>query len=44
MKKPPQPTMEQLQKELKELLVSKENPKRLKELQKKIDYFNWGIE
>lgn len=44
MKKPPHPSMEQLQKELRELLVSKENPKRLKELQKKIDYFNWGIE
>lgn len=44
MKKPPQPSIEQIEKELKELLVSKENPTRQKELQKKIDYFNWGIE
>lgn len=36
-------TIEQLQKELNSLKVSKENPTRQKELEKKIDYFNWGI-
>ncbi len=37
------PTIEDLDKERKALLVSKENPERLLELQKHLDYFNYGI-
>jgi hypothetical protein len=37
------PTIEDLDKERKLLLVSKENPERLQELQNKLDYFNYGI-
>jgi hypothetical protein len=44
MKKPKPPTIDEIEKEIKVLLVSKSNDKRLKELQKKIDFFNWGIE
>lgn len=44
MKKPKPPSIESLEKELNKLKVSKENPTRQKELQKKIDYFNWGIQ
>lgn len=43
MKKPKQPTIEQLTKERDKLLVSRSDPKRLEFLNKKIDYFNWGI-
>jgi len=37
-------TIDEIEKEIKFLLVSKTDNQRLKELQKKIDYFNWGIE
>jgi len=38
-----QPTIEELRKEQRELLVSRENPKRLAELTDKLNYFDWGI-
>ena len=41
--KPKPPTIDEIEKEIKFLLVSKSDKVRLKELQKKIDYFNWGI-
>lgn len=41
--KPKLPTIDEIEKEIKFLLVSKTDNVRLKELQKKIDYFNWGI-
>ena len=41
--KPKQPTIEELRKEQRELLVSLENPKRLAELTAKLNYFDWGI-
>ena len=44
MKKPKPPSIDELTKEQKKLLVSKENPERLKEITKKIDFFNWGIQ
>lgn len=34
----------ELEAERNKLLVSRDNPKRLKEVQSKIDYFNYGIE
>jgi len=37
------PSVDDLDKERKKLLVSGENPLRLLELQKQIDYFNYGI-
>lgn len=37
-------SIEDLENERKKLLVSGENPLRLKELQKELDYFNYGIE
>lgn len=36
--------IEDLQKEQRKLYSSGENPERLKYLNKKIDYFNWGIQ
>ena len=36
-------SMDKLNQERKALLVSKQNPTRLQYLQKKIDYFNYGI-
>ena len=42
-KKQKPPTIEELTKEYRTLLVSKENPKRLEELKKYLDYFNYGI-
>jgi len=33
-----------LEKERNALYISKENPERLKEVIKIIDYFNWGIQ
>jgi len=44
MKKSKPISIDELIKEQKKLLVSKENPKRLKEITKKIDYLYWGIE
>jgi len=41
--KPKPTTIDEIEKEIKFLLVSKTDNVRLKELQKKIDYFNWGI-
>jgi len=41
--KPKPATIDEIEKEIKFLLVSKTDNVRLKELQKKIDYFNWGI-
>ena len=29
--------------EIRKLKISKENPERLNELQKELDFFNWGI-
>ena len=43
MKKQKQPTIEELEKEKRKLLVSKENPKRLKEIENKLNYIYWGI-
>ena len=43
MKKPKQPSIEDLVKEKNKLLVSGKDPTRLKELTKKIDYFYYGI-
>jgi len=38
-----QPTIEELEKEYRRLLVSGENPKRMQELKARLDYFNYGI-
>jgi hypothetical protein len=43
MKKPKQPTLQDLETEKNKLYVSKQNPTRLKEILKKLDYFYWGI-
>jgi len=43
MKKPKPPTIEELEKEYRRLLVSGENPKRMQELKARLDYFNYGI-
>jgi len=43
MKKQPKPTINDLIKERNALLVSQDNQKRLDELNKKIDYINFGI-
>ena len=42
MKKPPAPKIEDLKKEYRKLIQT--DPKKAKEIKKKIDYFNWGIE
>jgi len=36
-------SIDDLEKQRKQLLVSGQNPILLKEIQKKLDYFNWGI-
>ena len=41
--KPKQPTLNELEEEKNKLYVSKENPTRLKEIIKKLDYFYFGI-
>jgi hypothetical protein len=43
MKKPKQPTLQDLETEKNKLYVSKQNNTRLKEILKKLDYFYWGI-
>ena len=43
MKKPKPPTIEELEKEKRKLLVSKENPKRLKEIINKLEYIYYGM-
>ena len=43
MKKPKQPKIEDLEKEKRKLLVSKENPIRLKEIENKLNYIYYGI-
>ena len=42
MKKPPTPKIEDLEKEYRKLIQT--DKKKEKEIKKKIDYFNWGIE
>lgn len=44
MKKPKQPTIEDLVKEKNKLLVSGDDPERAKTLTQKIYYFYYGIE
>jgi hypothetical protein len=41
--KPKQPTLNELEEEKRKLYVSKENPKLLKEIIKKLDYFYFGL-
>lgn len=41
--KPKPPTLAELKAERNALLISKDNPERLAELQAKIDYIEWGI-
>jgi len=43
MKKPKQPTIDEIIKERNQLYVTGTNPNRLKELIEKIDYFFFGI-
>jgi len=43
MKKPEQPTIDEIIKERDKLYVKGNNPNRLKELIQKIDYFFFGI-
>lgn len=43
MKKPKPPTLNELKEERNALLLSKDNPNRLSEIQAKIDYIEWGI-
>lgn len=42
-KKEKQPALDELIKERNALLLSKDNPKRLRELQSKIDYIEYGL-
>ena len=42
MKKPPTPKIEDLEKEYRKLIQT--DPEKAKEIKKKIDYFNFGIE
>jgi len=37
------PTIQEIEEQINKLLVSQDNPELLKNLQKKIDYFNYGI-
>jgi hypothetical protein len=41
--KPKQPTLNELEEEKRKLYVSKENPTRLKEIIKKLNYFYFGL-
>lgn len=41
--KPKPLTIEQIKQERDKLLISRDNPERLAELQAKLDYFWWGI-
>jgi len=41
--KPKQPTFQELENEKNKLYVSKENPTRLKEIIKKLDYIYYGL-
>jgi hypothetical protein len=41
--KPKQPTLNELEEEKNKLYVSKENPQRLKEIIKKLNYIYYGI-
>jgi hypothetical protein len=41
--KPKQPTLNELEEEKRKLYVSKENPQRLKEIIKKLNYYYYGI-
>jgi hypothetical protein len=41
--KPKQPTLNELEEEKNKLYVSKENPTRLKEIIKKLDYLYFGV-
>jgi len=41
--KPKQPTLNELEEEKRKLYVSKENPQRLKEIIKKLDYLYYGL-
>ena len=43
MKRIKPPTLQELEKEKNKLYVSKENPTRLKEIIKKLDYLYYGI-
>jgi hypothetical protein len=41
--KPKQPTLNELEEEKRKLYVSKENPQRLKEIIKKLDFLYFGL-
>ena len=44
MKKPKQQSFQEMEIEKNKLYVSKQNPTRLKEIIKKLDYFYYGID